>query len=128
MCMGNMYKDAKLHLFFAANTFRKEPTPSEKILWLYLRKKPLGIKFRRQHPYLLYVLDFYAHSIKLVIEVDGSIHELEDVIKKDLKRQKDIERTGLHFLRIKNKEIQEDINVVMLRIENTIRKLILPPL
>ena len=125
--MGNMYKDAKLHLFFSANTFRKEPTPSENKLWLYLRKKPLGVKFRRQHPYLLYVLDFYAHSIKLAIEVDGGIHELEEVIKKDLKRQKDIERTGLYVLRIKNREIEKNFNNVILMIEARISQLLIPP-
>ncbi len=126
--MGNMYKDAKIHLFFSANTFRKEPTPSEKKLWTYLRKKPLGVKFRRQHPYLLYVLDFYAHSIKLVIEVDGSIFQLEEVIKNDLKRQKDIERTGLFVFRITNYDVQNNFPEVILRIQNKIMELNHPPL
>ncbi len=60
-------------------------------MWGYLKTKPLGFKFRRQHPYYNYILDFYCHKLKLIIEVDGSIHDDEEIIKKDIERQKILE-------------------------------------
>jgi cyclase len=46
-----------------------------------LKQKPLGYKFRRQHPLGIYIADFYCHALKFVIEVDGNIHEEIDIIK-----------------------------------------------
>ena len=57
-----------------ARYLRKEETETEKILWEEIRNSRLGIKFRRQHPIDMYILDFYAPEIKLAIELDGSIH------------------------------------------------------
>ncbi len=57
-----------------AGELRKNQTPAEKALWQALRKRNLrGHKFRRQHPVGHFIVDFYCHSSKLVIEVDGSI-------------------------------------------------------
>ena len=67
----------------------------KQILWGYLKTKSLGFKFRRQHPYSLYILDFYCHSLKLVIEIDGSIHEKEEVKENDKIRQQSLEIDGL---------------------------------
>jgi len=59
-----------------AREFRKEPTEGERILWGALRGKRLdGIKFRRQQPVGYFVVDFYASTFRLVIEVDGPIHD-----------------------------------------------------
>ena len=57
---------------------RKDETKAEKILWEELRNNNLGIKFRRQHPIDMFVLDFYAPTIKLGIELDGSIHKIKE--------------------------------------------------
>jgi very-short-patch-repair endonuclease len=54
---------------------RRNPTPSEHALWLALRDSKLGVKFRRQHVLAPFIVDFYAASLRLVIEVDGSVHE-----------------------------------------------------
>lgn len=58
-----------------AKVLRGKMTPAEKLLWEELRgKKFMGLKFRRQHPVLVYIADFYCHSIKLIIEIDGGYH------------------------------------------------------
>jgi very-short-patch-repair endonuclease len=61
------------------------------ILWGRLKEYFPDYKFRRQHPISNYIADFYCHKLKLIIEVDGSIHFLEKNIKLDEVRQKDIE-------------------------------------
>jgi len=61
-----------------AKSLRKETTPAEQILWQHLRNRNLfDLKFRRQHPIGPYVVDFFCHEYKLIIEVDGGIHELK---------------------------------------------------
>ncbi|MGZ8523873.1 MAG: endonuclease domain-containing protein [Chitinophagaceae bacterium] len=79
---GRMHSGAAKPLYQMARDLRDKATHSETILWGYLKTKPLGFKFRRQHPYSIYILDFYCHSLKLVIEVDGSIHDLDEVKEK----------------------------------------------
>lgn len=80
-------------------------TAAETLLWGYLKGNQLGAKFRRQHPLGIYIADFYCHQHKLIIEVDGSIHELPDIAKNDLERQLNIENDGIRVLRFKNEEI-----------------------
>lgn len=65
-------------------SLRKSSTPAEQKLWGILRRRELaGYKFRRQHPIGPYVVDFYCASGKLVVEVDGDVHALEDSVKHD---------------------------------------------
>ena len=85
---SKMHKGAQKPLFQMAREHRNKSTHAEEILWNYLKTKPLGIKFRRQHPFSIYILDFYCHSLKLVIEVDGSIHNLDEVKKNDIVQTK----------------------------------------
>ena len=62
-----------------AKSLRRDMTPCEKLLWERLRRKNIrGVKFRRQHPIEYYIADFYCHEARLVIEVDGPVHERED--------------------------------------------------
>ena len=104
-------------IFESAAKHRKQPTFAEEILWNDLRTKPFGIKFRRQHPFSTYILDFYCHSLKLAIEVDGSVHDLEEVKENDLIRQHQLEEEGLTFLRFRNKDIVEKPEEVIKQIE-----------
>ena len=87
------------------------------MLWGYLRTKPLGFKFRRQHPYANYILDFYCHLKKLVIEVDGNVHEQERVKTLDELRQRQWEADGLKVIRFTNEEVKLGIDSVIKRIE-----------
>jgi len=111
-----MFLGAEKLLFERADKFRKQQTFAEEILWNYLKTKPLGLKFRRQHPFSSYILDFYCHALRLAIEVDGSVHDLEEIKKNDELRQKQMEQEGLSFLRFRNDEIK-------LRPEEVIKKI-----
>jgi len=104
-----------------AREFRKEPTPSEKILWQALRGKKLdGIKFRRQQPVGYFVVDFYNSEYRLVIEVDGPIHELQK--EADEARQEILEVLGLVVLRIKSEVVEKNLpfalDIIRKKIQN----------
>ena len=90
-----MFYKAHPLIFQIAERLRNQPTFSEELLWNYLKQNPHGIKFRRQHPAAMYVLDFYAHQIRLAVEVDGDIHSNEDVKKNDIQRQGYLESLGI---------------------------------
>ena len=59
-----------------ARILRRSPTLPEGLLWQRLRLRPQGLKFRRQHPFGPFVVDFYCPAVKLVVEVDGDSHDL----------------------------------------------------
>lgn len=109
-------------LFQRARELRNRSTKAEEILWQFLRTKPFGIKFRRQHPYSIYILDFYCHALKIVTEVDGSIHELEEVQKNDKERQLLLEKDGLLVIRFSNDELIFKYEDVIRSIEEIILK------
>jgi cyclase len=83
-----MFSAADKLLFEKAGKLRKQQTFAEEILSNYLRIKPFGFRFRRQHPVSVYVLDFYCLQLKLAFDVDGSIHDLQEIKKNDQIRQK----------------------------------------
>jgi very-short-patch-repair endonuclease len=94
---------------------RQEPTPAEDLLWQKLRKKQLGgYKFRRQHPIGYFMVDFYCADDRLVIEVDGSIHELQQ--EYDELREAYIESLGLRVLRFDNAHVIQNMRGVLERI------------
>ena len=103
-----MFYGAGNLLFQKAKELRSQLTDAEKALWGHLRSKPNGYKFRRQHPIRNYVVDFYCHQLKLVIEIDGSIHDREDVKRADEERQKIVESEGIRVIRFTNDEIIKD--------------------
>ena len=79
----DMFYKAHPLIFKKADELRNSPTETEELLWNYLWRGQLGVKFRSQHPAANYVLDFYCHSVKLAVEIDGSVHSLEEVKKND---------------------------------------------
>jgi len=100
-----------------ARQLRRTPTPSEATLWRVIRKQQLdGRKFRRQMAIGAFVVDFYCHSERLVIEVDGSIHDKQQ--EADKIRQELIEGLGIRFIRVKNDEIENNLNSVLDRIRS----------
>ena len=118
-----MFYGASGLLFQRAKELRSNMTQAELILWEYLRQKPGGFKFRRQHPLGLYIVDFYCHKVKLVIEVDGSIHDIEEVKVHDEIRQKQLESEGLTVIRFRNVEITKSSEVVIENINSLLIKL-----
>lgn len=92
-------------------------TPSERILWKYIRGKQLdGWRFRRQHGFGPYVLDFYCPTLKLCIEVDGNIHLIDEIKQKDDDRTIFLEKNGTSVIRFTNEEIEKDVNSVLERL------------
>jgi len=101
-----------------AKELRRKLTPCEKILWQRLRTNKLaGLKFRRQHPIRFYIADFYCHAARLVIEVDGPIHNRIDRHEHDQQRDGVIEDFGIMILRFSNDEIRYHLKQVLKKIE-----------
>jgi len=80
-------------------------TDAERKLWSLLRNNRLGVKFRRQVPYDLYILDFYSVKAKLVIEVDGAQHYTPKGRRRDTIRDADLQNDGLEILRFTNADV-----------------------
>jgi cyclase len=112
-----MFYKANPLIFKRAKELRNNITPAEMVLWNYLRTKPLGYKFRRQHPLGIYIADFFCYKLKLVIEVDGSIHNNEIVKQNDKERQKLIESEGIRVIRFTNSEITKQLEMVIEKIK-----------
>jgi len=89
-----------------AAELRKSMTYAEKVLWQQLRNREMdGLKFRRQHPVSIFILDFYCHEKKLAIEVDGGIHQSEDQREWDENRSFELNELGINVLRLTNEEV-----------------------
>ena len=100
-----------------AKELRKNMTPAELRLWQALRAKRLnGLKFRRQHPIGKYIADFCCISIRLVVEVDGGIHDSSR--DHDAARDAFLELYGYRVLRLQNADIIRDLPAVLARIES----------
>src|SRR4051794_13376035 len=90
-----------------AKQLRRGMTGAEKRLWQQLRANRFhGLQFRRQQVIDGFIADFYCHALKLVIEVDGPIHEHQ--IEYDQERDYVITGRGLTILRVTNDEVQRD--------------------
>ncbi len=89
-------------------------TPAENLLWQNLRnRKTSNHKFRRQHPIAKFIVDFYCHEAKLVIEVDGKIHLMNDNPAYDKFRTEQLEALGLKVIRFTNEEVLGNISGVL---------------
>jgi len=114
----NMHYGADAFAFRLSESLRKTETYPEHVLWNVLKNKQfLGLKFRRQHAINRFVVDFYCHKLKLVIEVDGSVHDNEDVKIRDKERESELESYGLKIIRFSNKDITHNLSVVLKEIE-----------
>ncbi len=102
------------HLKHLARQLRNNSTKAEIYLWLRLKNKQiLGFDFHRQKPLLNYIVDFYCHELNLAIEIDGDVHELKEVSRRDQIRQQEIENYGVSFLRFSNDDICNNIDYVI---------------
>lgn len=90
-----------------ARELRKDLTESESLLWEHLRGGLDGRKFRRQPAIGTFVVDFYCASERLVVEVDGGVHEQQR--EKDEQRQEALERLGLRFVRVPHEQVMNDV-------------------
>ncbi|UNK49502.1 endonuclease domain-containing protein [Lysobacter sp. S4-A87] len=106
---------------------RNDSTDAERHLWRHLRNRQLqGCKFRRQHPFGGFILDFACLERKLVIELDGGQHA--DQAAYDLDRTQRLERAGFVVLRFWNNEVFENIEGLVEVILDALRRLETHPL
>ena len=99
---------------------RKQPTKAEDILWRRLRVSRFSAaKFRRQVPFDRFVVDFYCHAAKLVVELDGKQHEW--FAEYDAERTNVLESRGVRVVRFANAEVEADLDSVLARIEAALR-------
>jgi very-short-patch-repair endonuclease len=124
-----MYFGAKPDLFRLAETMRKNPTKAEQMLWKHLKKfRSTGFIFRRQHPIDFYIADFYCHKLKLVIEVDGEIHDTDQTREHDDSRTGHLEHYGIKVIRFNNEEVFENEELVISQIRKYLDEVASPAL
>ncbi len=98
-----------------AKELRRQMTEEEKILWQQLRANRLdGLHFRRQQLIDGFIVDFYCHAAGVVVEVDGEVHQQQAGY--DAERDRHLSARGLRILRIRNREVREDLPGVLTRI------------
>lgn len=96
---------------------RNQATDEENILWSELRNSKLGYKFRRQHSFGGYILDFYCAQRRLIIEIDGGIHDSIPNKEYDKLRDKYFEELDYKVLRFKNSEVKKSLDKVIKKIQ-----------
>jgi very-short-patch-repair endonuclease len=116
-----MYFRAKPLTLETARILRKRMTNCEILLWEKLKEKQiLGLRFRSQHPIDIFIADFYCHKARLVVEIDGEIHEGQ--IEYDDGREAEIEKYGIKVIRFTNDEVINDIISVVNKIEAIVKE------
>ena len=113
----NLHKKSSPVLYEYAKQMRRNSTQEEEALWHKLKNKQVaGLKFRRQHPIDKFIADFYCHEKKLVIELDGNIHNQKEQASLDKGRTETMNEFGITVLRFKNEEIINNIEDVVSQI------------
>ncbi|MFA6131662.1 MAG: DUF559 domain-containing protein [Patescibacteria group bacterium] len=100
---------------------RKNQTDAETVLWQHLRRNELGIRFVRQHGIENYIADFCCRSKKLIIEIDGDIHNCYEAKVSDRERTENLERLGYKIIRFKNQEVLEDPQKILIKIKTYLK-------
>ena len=103
-----------------AKKLRSLPTTAERKLWQHLRRKQLGIKFRRQSILRGYIADFYAAKVRLVVEVDGESHRNRETYDKI--RNQALANIGIRTLRFTNHDVVNETACVIAQIQNVVQK------
>ena len=91
-----------------AKKLRREMSLPEVLLWQRLKTRPKGLKFRKQHDAGKYVLDFYCHEVRLVVEVDGIAHDMGDRPERDEQRDAEFTAKGFQVVRIPATDVLRD--------------------
>ena len=96
----------------SAKRLRRDMSLPEVLLWRLLRQRPLGVKFRRQHPIGDFVADFYCAERNLVIEIDGIAHDAGDRPQRDASRDAWLKNCGKEVVRIPAKDVLKNVEEV----------------
>jgi ATP-dependent DNA helicase RecQ len=101
----------------AGQDMRSAPTPAEHVLWQRLRRRELGTRFRRQHTIGRFIVDFVCLTARVVIEVDGPIHDEPDARSRDAGRADYLEAAGFKTMRFTNAQVLEELDSVVAEIQ-----------
>ena len=102
------------HLKPLRRMLRASLTPAEARLWLALQKRQLaGRKFRRQHSYGAYVLDFFCPEEMLAVELDGAAHDSAMANERDQQRDAYLAARGIRVARYENQDVMENLEGVL---------------
>jgi len=123
MSNSPMFYGATPNIFKKAKMLRAKMTNEEKMLWEKLKNPTFyaNRKWRRQHPIHIYVADFYCHSLKLVIEIDGLDHQYKKV--SDQEREEIMNGFGISTIRFFNHQINADFENVLSQIISSMKNL-----
>ncbi|MEK7062588.1 MAG: DUF559 domain-containing protein [Patescibacteria group bacterium] len=102
-------------------TLRREGTKEENLLWWHVKGSRLGHKIRRQYSLGGYVVDFCCSTKKLVIELDGSVHNAIEAVEYDIIRDKYLKELGYTVLRFPNWKVDKNIDEVLNQIKLHLR-------
>ena len=95
-----------------ARSIRRDMTPAERTLWARLRRKRIGgYRFRRQHPVGRYIADFCCPEVKLIVELDGAIHNTREAY--DVTRDAFLSGGGFTLLRFTNEAVERSLDSVL---------------
>src|SRR5690242_11734670 len=101
-----------------ARELRRELTPSEERLWRALRMNRLGVRVRRQQVIGPFIADFFIPSHRLIIEVDGAVHEIQQ--ERDEQRDAILQAAGYRVLRISADDVELNLPSVLDRIKEAV--------
>ncbi|HEY3328790.1 MAG TPA: endonuclease domain-containing protein [Capsulimonadaceae bacterium] len=105
----------------ARSDLRQNQTPAETQLWSYLRGRQLdGAKFRRQYSIGDYIVDFYCGEARLIVELDGHIHNNEEQSSHDKRRDEYLTTLGLKVLRFPNQDVLQNLPSVLSKIQQNL--------
>ncbi len=116
-----MFYGASPILFELAKNLRDNQTEAEIFLWSQLGYINIPrVRFKRQHPVLYFIADFYCHQAKLIIEIDGGYHNSPEQFRYDVNRNNELEELGLKVIRFTNEQVFNDIENTLKTIEKEI--------
>jgi very-short-patch-repair endonuclease len=104
---------AKVGTTSKARRLRRDMSLPEVLLWQALRKRPGGLKFRRQHPSGPYILDFYCGDARLAIEIDGEAHSRGDRPARGAARDVLLAKAGIATIRVTAQDSLRDLEAVV---------------
>ena len=120
MKQNNKKKSLRVTPDYLKNRSKKKVVSADKILWNYIGNRRLSFTFRKNHPLLRYIIDFYSVTLRLAIEIVDASYSTTD---KERKRDENLSNIGVTILRFTENEVRNDIDKVIEAIQNNINEL-----
>ncbi len=119
--MGTVYNVANPMIYpllrEKAKQMKKKPTEAELVMWELLRRRQLGVVFKRQYIIDEYIVDFVCLEKNLIVEIDGAYHSMGEQQELDKKRENRLVALGYRILRFTNSEVMVAPDSVVARIK-----------